>query len=313
MVFINSTAISQVVIDSSTVKQAAGFGVVSITSGSAQNTINISKSRIEGGTRIGFFDAGISVLVQDPSARAFLEVSDTHVHGRLSRSGRNIMVVASSGGQASTRFERIKSGATGQDGIVGAVMQSPSEIDILIKDSIIENAGQMNVEGSLINLKSEDPAFANKGRVSIHIENSIIRNAGAVAGFENVAANVWMGASQLLSDQPPAIGKYNLYIANSTIEDAGRSGLEFGDLEFLNQGQSEQSEYNILLRDNIIKNNGEADIMVFAPMAKIEAQRNCWGRPEGLLIQRILIKKPAQIAQINSKSPLTCKDDRVLN
>ena len=79
-----------------------------------------------------------------------------------------------------------------------AVMQSPSEINLYIGDSLIEGAGQMNVEGTLVNLEPVDPSRANEGRISIEIEGSTLRNAGAVSGFEDVAANIWLGGSQFL-------------------------------------------------------------------------------------------------------------------
>lgn len=76
------------------------------------------------------------------------------------------MVVASGGASAVTRVERSLSGATGQDGIVAAVMQSPSEITLYVHDSTIEDAGQMNIEGTLVNLKSANPSRINEGRVT---------------------------------------------------------------------------------------------------------------------------------------------------
>lgn len=180
MVFVHADSPAQVAVTSSTVTQTAGFGIISITSGVARTRLTVRHTRVEGGTRIGFFDIGIAALVKDRSATTRLDISDANVRGRLSRSGRNVMLAASGGGHADAHIERIASGPTGQDGIVGAVMQSPSEITIHISDSVIEDAGQMNVEGSLINLPPDDSADVDAGRVSIVIERSIIRNAGAV-------------------------------------------------------------------------------------------------------------------------------------
>ena len=81
---------------------------------------------------VGFFDMGISALVQGLDAHVRLDVNDSEVQGRLSRQGRNIAVIASDGGKAYAHVERFVSGPTGQDGIVAAVMQSPSEIDLFI-------------------------------------------------------------------------------------------------------------------------------------------------------------------------------------
>lgn len=148
------------------VTEAAGFGIASVTSDSAHSSLTVSHTQVEGGSRIGFFDVGIAALVQGSAARAQLDVFDSQVWGRLSRSGRNIMVVASGGASAVTRVERSLSGATGQDGIVAAVMQSPSEITLYVHDSTIEDAGQMNIEGTLVNLKSANPSRINEGRVT---------------------------------------------------------------------------------------------------------------------------------------------------
>ena len=311
MMFVHSRSLDsssgEVSVTSSRVTQAAGFGIVSITSGSAHSSLSVSHTKVEGGSRIGFFDAGISTLVQGSAAKVQLEITDSEVQGRMSRSGRNVMVVASSGAHANARIQRFVSGPTGQDGIVGAVMQSPSEISISISDSLIEGAGQMNVEGSLINLPQDDPSQANRARVSIDIEGSTIRSAGAVSGFEDVAANVWLGASQFLKDQPPARGEYQLRIRDSRIEGAGRSGLEFGDLELLHQGQVDKSKYDVVLRDNTIVNNGDAEIMIYAPGVSIDARKNCWGHAEGLAEQRVTVLPPARLSQLDVTEPIYCE------
>ena len=311
MVFVHSGSSAGssagVSVTSSRIIQSAGFGIVSITSDSAHSSLSVSHTKVDGGSRIGFFDAGISTLVQGSAARVQLDIFDSEVQGRLSRSGRNVMVVASGGAHASVQVERFVSGPTGQDGIVGAVMQSPSEISINISDSLIEGAGQMNVEGSLINLPPNDPSQANKARVSIDIEASTIRNAGAVSGFEDVAANIWLGASQFLEDQPPAMGNYQLRVSNSRIEGAGRSGLEFGDLESLTGGQTDKSEYDVVLRGNTIINNGEAEVMIYAPHARIDARGNCWGETEGLPEHRVTTLSPAKLTQLDVTEPISCK------
>lgn len=311
MVFVHSSLSdgtpAGVSVTSSRVTQSAGFGIVSITSDSARSSLSVSHTKVEGGSRIGFYDAGISTLVQGSAARVQLLISDSEVQGRLSRSGRNVMVVASGGAHANTRIERFVSGPTGQDGIVGAVMQSPSEISITISDSLIEGAGQMNVEGSLINLPPVNPLHADQARVSIEIEGSTIRNAGAVGGFEYVAANVWLGASQFVEDSPPAKGQYQLRISNSRIEGAGRVGLEFGDLEFLSKGLVDKSNYDVVLRGNTIVNNGDAEIMIYAPHAHIDARRNCWGQAEGLPAHRVTTLPPARLTQLDVSEPSSCE------
>jgi hypothetical protein len=309
MVFVHSESPAEILVTSSLVTNAAGFGIASVTSDSARSSLTVSHTQVEGGSRIGFFDAGVAALAQGASARVQLEVFDSQIWGRLSRSGRNVMVVASGGAQAVTRVERSLSGATGQDGIVAAVMQSPSEIALYVHDSIIEDAGQMNIEGTLVNLKPADPSRGNEGRVTIEIERSTIRNAGKISGFEDVAANVWVGGSQFPGNRMPAVGIYKVLITDSIVEGAGRSGLEFGDLSLLKQGLAEDSEYEVVLRGNTIINNGDADVMIYAPKARIDARENCWGRPEGLAEYRLKILSPVVASQFDAKEPILCGED----
>lgn len=310
MVFVHSELPTSILVSSSSIVNATGFGIVSIASDSAPSSLTVSHSQVEGGSKIGFFDAGISLLARGSETKAQLEILDSQVWGRLSRSGRNVMVVASNGAHALARVERSFSGATGQDGIVAAVMQSPSQVELYIEDSLIEDAGQMNVEGTLVNLETSDPSRPNEGRVSIEIKTSIIRNAGAISGFEDVAANVWLGGSQFLGDRPPAIGNYKVRITDSIIQGAGRSGFEFGSLSLLESGQPEESEYDVVLRGNTIVNNGDAEVMIYAPRAHIDARKNCWGSPEGLAENRMTISSPAKTTQLDAKEPILCEEDK---
>ncbi len=314
MVFIHTDQPGQIKITGSKVMNTAGFGILSVTSNSVESLLSVNQTHIEGGTKIGFFDVGIAVLSQGSSAKALLDVFDSEVQGRMTRNGRNIMMVASGGAKIDAHVEQFLSGPTGQDGIVAAVMQSPSEIDLYIGDSIIEGAGQMNIEGTLVNLTPVDNMQDHKGRVSIEINGSTIRDAGAVSGFEDVAANVWLGGSQFLDDLAPAKGSYSLKIMNSRIEGAGRTGFEFGDLEILASGQNEMSFYDVVLRNNTIIDNGQADIMLHVPDAHIDARQNCWGSSEGsykgLSDQRVVISKPASINQIDFNEPLNCSDEK---
>jgi hypothetical protein len=306
VVLVNGGSAAVAEVTASTVTSAAGFGIASITSGTANTRLVVRQTRVEGGSRIGFFDIGIAALVKDAGATTRLEVSDSVIKGRLSRSGRNAMIAAAGGGRADARFERVVTGATGQDGIVGAVMQSPSEITIYIGDSVIEDAGQMNVEGSLLNLPPEGAARADAASVSIEIERTIIRNAGAVPGHEDIAANVWLGGSQWIKAAPPATGRYTLKILDSRIEGAGGSGLELGTKRILASGLSETSLFDVVLRGSTIANNGEADVKIYAPGARIDARQNCWGRPEGLAEDRVLLFGTARRAQLDATEPLPC-------
>lgn len=306
MVFVHTRTPAEVAVTASTVTATAGMGIASHASAAAQTRLSIRNTRVEGGSRIGFYDIGIAVLVQDSATTSRLELSDSRVQGRLSRSGRNVMVTASGGAHADARIERLFSGATGQDGVVAAARQSPSKVNVHISNSVLEDAGQMNVEGTLINLPPQAGAPAGMARMSIEIENSIIRRAGSVPGFEEVAANVWMGGTQFVPDAPPAVGHYSLRITDSRIESAGRAGVEFGSWRITAAGMTEPNVFDVVLRGNTIAQNGEADVKLHARGARIDARRNCWGRRAGLAEDRIKLSAPAERSQLDATEPLLC-------
>jgi hypothetical protein len=306
IVLVHSEAAARVEVTASTVTQAAGFGIASFASGTADVRLSIRGTRVEGGSRIESHDIGIATMVKDPAAKSHLELSDSVIRGRLTRSGRNVSLRAASGSRADARIERVLSGAVGQDGIVGAVVQSPSEISIHISDSVIEDAGQMNVEGTLLNLPPETNAPANAGRIAIEIERTVIRNAGAIHGFEDVAANVWLGGSLWIIGAPPAVGHYALKITESRIEGAGGAGLEFSNRQIVAAGRTETSKFDVVLRGNSISGNGPADLKLNAPAARIDARKNCWGNAQGLAEDRIQLFAPAQRTQLDAAEALQC-------
>jgi hypothetical protein len=307
MVFVHTRGPADIAVTASTVTATAGMGIATHASGAAQTRLSIQSTRVEGGSRIGFYDIGVAVLAQDAQATSRLELSDSRVQGRLSRSGRNVMITASGGARAEARIERSYSGATGQDGIVGAARQSPSAVRMQIINSVVEDAGQMNIEGTLINLPAAAGAEAGNARMEIEIDGSTIRRAGAVRGFEDVAANVWMGGTQFVADAPPAVGHYTLRITNSRIDSAGRSGLEFGNRRITAAGMTEPNVFDVSIRGSRIGHNGEADIKIAARGARIDARQNCWGQPTGLDERRVLILAPAARAQLDAREPRSCE------
>lgn len=309
VVFVHSEGAAGIEVTASTVTQAAGLGIASLASGTADVRLSVRGARVEGGSRIESYDVGVVTMVKDPGAQTHLELSDSVIRGRLTRSGRNVWLRAARGGRADARIERVLSGAVGQDGIVGSVVQSPSEISIYISDSVLEDAGQMNVEGTLLNLPPEVDAPADAGRIAIEIERTVIRNAGAVHGFEDVAANVWLGGSLWISGAPPAVGHYALEITDSRIEGAGAAGLEFGNRQITTAGRTETSTFDVVLRGNTIYRNGQADLKLNAPAAWIDARENCWGSAQGLAEDRIQVFAPAQRTQLDATEALQCPNE----
>jgi len=309
IVLVHSEAAAHVEITASTVTQAAGLGIASLASGTADVRLSVRGTRVEGGSRIESYDVGVATMVKDPDAKTHLELSDSVIMGRLTRSGRNVWLRAAGGSRADARIERVLSGAVGQDGIVGSVVQSPSEISIYINDSVIEDAGQMNVEGTLLNLPPQADLPADAGRIAIEIERTVIRNAGAVHGFEDVAANVWLGGSLWISGAPPAVGHYALKIIDSRIDGAGAAGLEFGNRQITAAGRTETSRFDVVLRGNTISRNGQADLKLNAPTAWIDARKNCWGSAQGLAEDHIQLFGAAQRTQLDATEALQCPDE----
>lgn len=309
IVFVHDEAAARVEVTASTVTQAAGLGIASLASGAADVRLSVRGTRVEGGSRIESYDVGVATMVRDPDAKTHLELSDSVIRGRLTRSGRNVWLRAARGSHADARIERVLSGAVGQDGIVGSVVQSPSEISIHISDSVIEDAGQMNVEGTLLNLPPQADSLADAGRMAIEIERTVIRNAGAVHGFEDVAANVWLGGSLWISGAPPAVGHYALKITDSRIEGAGAAGLEFGNRQIAVAGRTETSQFDVVLRGNTIFRNGQADLKLNAPAAWIDARGNCWGSAQGLAEDRIQLFAAARRTQLDATEALQCSND----
>ena len=95
-------------------------------------------------------------------------------------------------------------------------------------------------------------------------------------------------------------------ITDSHIEGARRVGLEFGNQSVLAKGQADKSEYDVVLRGNRITNNGDAEVMIYAPKARIDARKNCWGQNEGLAEHRIAIRTPVKMSQLDTTAPISC-------
>ena len=102
----------------------------------------------------------------------------------------------------------------------------PATAEIDISNSILENGGQTNVEGTMLDFPPSDPAQANQARVSVNITGSTIRNAGAVAGFES-ASNILLVSSRVTAEPVPFThGRYSMTVQNSTIEGSKRHGIK---------------------------------------------------------------------------------------
>lgn len=302
IVLVQTTGDTEVTITDSSVIEATGVGILSVNFGTALSRLSVLDSRVHGGSPMGFYDTAIAALVRDSTARVWLNVADSELDGRMSQSGRNVMVEAAGGAMAKARVERTRIGPTGQDGILATSLQSPAVVDLFIVDSVVERAGQMNVEGTVLNFPPDDAQPKNEGRVSITIERSMIRSATSTSNLEQAGINIWLGPSGGIDELPQAVGNYQLTVRDSQIENAERAGIVISEL-----GAKDKGTYRATLRGSTIVGNGETEVAVFAPDARIDARGNCWGRPEGLNFTRVVVLKQA-VTQLDASDPIDCSE-----
>ncbi len=193
-----------------------------------------------------------------------------------------------------------KVGPTGRDGILATSLQSPSAVDITIVDSVIEGAGQMNVEGTALNFPPDAAQAQNKGKVNVSIKRSVIRSANASSNLNGAGLNIWLGPSGGIDELPQAIADYQLTVIDSRIENAEQAAL-FVSMK----GLKDKGTYKVKLRGNTIVDNGQTEIAVFAPDAQIDARKNCWGAPEGLNFDRVALFGQNR-NQLDASEPLDC-------
>ncbi len=87
---------------------------------------------------------------------------------------------------------------------------------------------------------------------------------------------------------------------------AGGAGLEFGNRQIAAAGRTETSKFDVVLRGNTISRNGQADLKLSAPTARIDARKNCWGDAQGLAEDRIQLFAPAKRTQLDAAEALQC-------
>ena len=288
------------------VTDAAGVGVQSVTTGSAQSRLVVRDSRVTGGTAIGFYDAGIVGLLRDSTARAYVELIDVDARGRLSEVGRNFVVEAAGGARARVYAERFTSGPCGQDGLLFTMLQSPATLDARLVDCDISQAGQMNLEGTMLNYPPDGAQPADGGRISIDVEGSILRDGGTMASFAEAYQNIWLGSSGGVDTLPPVVGTYELTVRDSRITGAGRVGIELGEPPVGGVAVPDESTYRVLLRDNVIAGNGAADVAVFVRDAEVDARGNCWREGGSLTAKQFVTQAPASDRQVDVSSPADC-------
>jgi hypothetical protein len=292
------------------VKNAGGIGTGAFALKGARARLMISHSRVEGGALIPpLFDMGIVAFADGRDSETALEIADTVVRSRMSQQGRNILAFAAAGAKARARIERSVSGESGQDGVIGVAAMVPATVEIEIRDSTLEKAAQMNLEGTILDLPPTDPARARESLVSIDVQGSVIRDAGFVDGFRGEAQNIWLAPS-VLAGGPFAGGRYRLALRDSTVEKAVKGGIAVGNAGSDFRIAPDGGEYEVCLRDNTIRDNGASEIALAAAKARVDARRNFWGTPSGLADGRVVLLDEARRSQLDASEPLSRPAER---
>ena len=143
----------------------------------------------------------------------------------------------------------------------------PATVEIEVRDSTIEKAAQMNLEGSILNLPPSDPGRAHEGLVSIDVEGSVIRDAGSGDGFRGETQNIWLAPS-ILAKGPFARGRYRLAVRDSIVEKALKGGITVGNAGSDFKIAPDAGDYEIRLNGNTIRDNGTSVIAIAAARAK---------------------------------------------
>lgn len=293
------------------VNKAAGIGIGAFAQEGGRTRLVISHTRAEGGALIPpLFDMGMVAFAEGKASECALEITDSVVTARMSQQGRNILAFAAADAKARARIERSASGESGQDGVIGVVAMVPATVEIEIRDSTLEKAAQMNLEGTILDLPASDPKRAHESLVSIDVEGSVIRDAGFVDGFRGEAQNIWLAPS-VLAKGPFARGRYRLAVRDSTVEKAVKGGITVGNAGSDFKIAPDEGEYEIRLRDNTIRANGTSEIAIAAAKARVDARRNFWGTPSGLADGRVILLDAAQRSQLDASEPLARPAERL--
>ena len=292
-----------------TVTNAAGIGIGAVALNGGRNRLIVSHTSANKGDFIPpLFDMGILALADGRSSETQVELSDASISGRLSEQGRNVLVFASADAKATVRIDRCTLRECGQDGVCAVAAMVPATVEIQIRNSTIERAGQMNIEGTILNLPPSDPARAHESLVSIDASDCIIRDAGAVGPFRADAHNIWLAPTSF-GPGPFAKGRYVLSIRNSTVTNAHGTGIEIG-----NDGREfkiapDEGEYQVTLRDNAITDNGSSELAIAAAGAQVDARQNWWGTVTGLATNRVVLIDKAQRSQLDASQSLPRQKD----
>jgi hypothetical protein len=286
------------------VTDAAGIGIGAIALRGGRSYLALDGSKADGGAAIPpLFDMGVAIVAEGEGSTSVLAMSGSTVARRLSKQGRNLIAFASAGGKAVVRMDRSTSGESGQDGVIAVASMVPATAEIVVRDSTLEKAAQINLEGTILNVPPSDPDRAHEGFVSIDVERCVIRDAGFVDGFHGQAQNIWLAPS-VLANGPFARGRYRLAVRDSVVEGARKGGITIGNAGSDFKLAPDEGSYEVVLSGNTIQDNGGAEIEIAATGAHVDARRNFWGDDQGAREGRVLLRDGVKPSQLDASEPL---------
>ncbi|WP_291368482.1 hypothetical protein [Cyclobacterium sp.] len=297
-------------ITSTSIIDPAGVSIGFYSSAASEHLLSIQDCQVLGGSPVAPpFDCSILSASIGEGTQSTLELMGSKVSGRMSRGGRNLIVLGSSKARSKARLFRSTSGEVGQDGVLGAVWMSPAQVSIDIEECTLEKA-MTNIEGTIMNFPSSDSTKEHESLVSINVNESLVHDARITQNYgdETVrSGNIIMGSSPF-TERPLPLGKYKLSVSNSRIENGRGFGLYIGLLSEERRSSPERADFEVWMRNNVIKNNGEAELILSALNADIDARQNCWNTSNGITNDRMILGDGSTYSQVNASDPIPCND-----
>jgi hypothetical protein len=298
--------VSKVFVTSCKVEDATGVGFGSFISAGSESQFIISGCEFKGGQRIRPpIDTGILILGTGKATKSTLHLLDSQIYGRMSDSGRNMIILADREAEVNARLQKVHSGMVGQDGLVGVVATAPATVKIDIDDSLFEKAWT-NIEGTLMNLPPIKTPNAEENLMKINVNGSIIRNPQTHSQEDRQSEvppqNFNLGPTTWAGEGMP-VGRYELSVKDSHIEG--------GECDFYIGAQIEgplenQGIYRVFLRNNVIRNSSPSQFILAADHIRVDARQNCWGSEGGLTEKNIRVAGNGNSAQIDASEPIHC-------
>lgn len=278
---------------------SAGTNASFIAVNGAKVNVRLDTLKINGGKDINVRagDVGLGFFADSPQSEITAEVINSSISGRRSSSGRNVVVIASRKGVARILINESYVGVCGQDGVVGVGAYLPAKVDIEIRNSIIEKAAQMNIEGTLLNLPVYDSTQLNKTEMKIAVLNSTVKDPGKEIKFRTPGINIGLGGTNFMQQMNPesrtplAFGQYVLTVQDSEILNSQMSSLLLGFYPEINEKEKDKSKFDVLIENSRFLNNSTLFLEVLnAPNLNLIARNICWDYNPEFTMNGVVLK-----------------------